>query len=218
MAIYKGNKQIKAIYRGATPITKLYRGSRLVFGGDAPTPPTPEYGPMRLVCKATGNTATLKLYLDIDSDTVVANVPIVDGIIDFEVGSEYVGIGLIEPKTITEVLHLPQLNYITLNSAFLGLDMLTTLDLSYLDVSNLANIAGCFYTCTNLQSLNLSTWGALDKITSEDGKLLVFNHCDSLTHIKCKTAFRDWCWANASTISLPDAMQEGGSGTWELTD
>ena len=72
MAIYKGNKQIKAIYRGATPIAKLYRGSLLVFGGDAPTP---EYGPMRLVCKDTGDTATLKLYRDTYSSPSVENVP-----------------------------------------------------------------------------------------------------------------------------------------------
>ena len=246
MAIYKGNKQIKAIYRGATPITKQYRGYLLVFGSDAPTPPTPptpEYGPMRLVCKATGDTANFKLYLSRYSSTSVENLPIVDGIIDFEVGSEYVGISLKQTPTITEVLHLPQLNYITmeslvqntqctnvnfdgvstpnlitLRSAFSGLTTLTTLDLSPLDVSNLGDIGGCFYMCTNLQSLNLSTWGELDKVTTAYYKQNVFKDCNSLTHIKCKTAFRDWCWGNASVISLPAAMQEGGSGTWELTD
>ena len=236
MAIYKGNKQIKAIYRGATPITKLYRGSLLVFGGDAPTP---EYGPMRLVCKATGDTANFKLYESRNSSILVKNVPIVDGIIDFEVGSEYVGINL-EQTPITEVLHLPQLNYETMEAlvygtkctnvnfdgvstpnlqslryAFLGVTTLTTLDLSPLDVSNLEEITGCFYGCTNLQSLNLSTWGELYSITSAYD---VFTDCKSLTHIKCKTAFRDWCWTNASGLSLPAAMQEGGSGTWELTD
>lgn len=240
MAIYKGNKQIKAIYRGATPITKQYRGSLLVFGGDAPTPPTPEYGPMRLVCKATGDTANIKLYESRNTSILVNNVPIVDGIIDFEVGSNYVGISLEQSPTITEVLHLPQLNYITMDSlvygtqctnvnfdgvstsnlvtlyyAFGELTTLTTLDLSPLDVSNLDNIVGCFYGCTNLQSLNLSTWGELYNISSAYD---VFINCNSLTHIKCKTAFRDWCWENASMLSLPAAMQEGGSGTWELTD
>lgn len=163
-----------------------------------------------------------------------------DGIIDFEVGSEYVGISLEQTPTITEVLHLPQLNYETMEAlvygtkctnvnfdgvstpnlqslryAFLGVTTLTTLDLSPLDVSNLLTIDGCFYGCTNLQSLNLSTWGELYNILSISS---IFQYCDSLTHIKCKTAFRDWCWANASIVSLPDAMQEGGSGTWELTD
>ena len=36
------------------------------------------------------------------------------------------------------------------------------------------------------------------------------------TKEKCKQAFKDWCINNASSISLPATMQEGGTGTWEI--
>ena len=38
----------------------------------------------------------------------------------------------------------------------------------------------------------------------------------ALTRIKCKQAFKDWCWTNQDTISLPTAVREGG--TWEIVD
>ena len=44
----------------------------------------------------------------------------------------------------------------------------------------------------------------------------MFNGCTNLNHIKCKQAFKDWCINNASSISLPDTMKEGGTGTWEI--
>ena len=44
----------------------------------------------------------------------------------------------------------------------------------------------------------------------------MFKFCNKLTHIKCKQSFKDWCITNQDTIKLPDAMREGGSGTWEI--
>ena len=44
----------------------------------------------------------------------------------------------------------------------------------------------------------------------------MFSSCDNLNYIKCKSSFRDWCIENQDTISLPAAMREGGSGTWDI--
>ena len=44
----------------------------------------------------------------------------------------------------------------------------------------------------------------------------IFKDCTSLSTIKCKQAFKDWCITNQDKIALPTAMREGGSGTWEI--
>ena len=63
-----------------------------------------------------------------------------------------------------------------------------------------------------LKTLDLSNFD-LSKATNYYG---IFLRCNSLTHIKCKQAFKDWCITNQDTIKLPNKMREGGSGTWEI--
>ena len=65
---------------------------------------------------------------------------------------------------------------------------------------------------SSLQSLDLSNFDT-SNVTVMGG---IFSGCTNLNHIKCKQAFKDWCITNASSISLPAEMQEGGTGTWEI--
>lgn len=45
-----------------------------------------------------------------------------------------------------------------------------------------------------------------------------FLNCNKLNEITCTTAFREWCWTNATKLSLPNAMKSGGGGNWILVD
>lgn len=87
-----------------------------------------------------------------------------------------------------------------------------TLDLSTLNTSRVTDFSQMFYNAGTLASL-IATRMDMSKATSFGS---MFYNCSSLNHIKCRQAFKDWCWTNQDTISLPDAMRSGGSGTWEI--
>ena len=89
---------------------------------------------------------------------------------------------------------------------------LQSLDLSNFNTSNVTDMRFMFDGCSSLQSLDLSNFDISNVTSSEN----MFSDCTKLNHIKCKQAFKDWCINNASSISLPAAMQEGGTGTWEI--
>ena len=74
-----------------------------------------------------------------------------------------------------------------------------------------------FYACKSLEYIDLSNCKPPKNYNIGGG---VFTGCKSLNHIKCSTAFRDWMWTvqNADKYFLPEAMWEGGTGIWELTD
>lgn len=99
-----------------------------------------------------------------------------------------------------------------INFLFTKCSSLVSLNLSSFDTSNIINAAALFENCISLVSLDLSNFD-MSKATSYDN---MFKNCNKLTHIKCKQAFKDWCITNQDKISLPDAMREGGSGTWEI--
>ena len=92
--------------------------------------------------------------------------------------------------------------------------LLVSLDLSSFDTSNLKSVVSLFNGCTSLETLDLSNFDISNATSFND----MFYNCTSLSTIKCKQAFKDWCITKQDTILLPTAMQEGGSGTWELTD
>ena len=100
----------------------------------------------------------------------------------------------------------------SMNSMFINCSSLQSLDLSNFNTSNLTNMGAMFSGCSSLQSLDLSNFDT-SKVTKMGG---MFANCTKLNHIKCKQAFKDWCINNASSISLPATMQEGGTGTWEI--
>ena len=97
---------------------------------------------------------------------------------------------------------------------FSSCSALTSLDLSNFDTSNVTRMLGMFTGCFELTSLDLSNFDT-SKVTSMNG---MFSGCNKLTHIKCKQAFKDWCWTKQNMINLPAAMRDGGSGTWEIVD
>ena len=101
---------------------------------------------------------------------------------------------------------------VEVGNMFFNCSLLTSLDLSSFNTSNLQNANSLFCGCTSLETLDLSNFD-LSKATSYFD---IFRDCDKLTHIKCKQAFKDWCITNQGMISLPTAMIEGGSGTWEI--
>ena len=104
------------------------------------------------------------------------------------------------------------INLTNMGAMFSGCSSLQSLDLSNFNTSNATNMTSMFNGCSSLQSLDLSNFDT-SKVTKMGG---MFARCTNLNHIKCKQAFKDWCINNASSISLPATMQEGGTGTWEI--
>ena len=131
-------------------------------------------------------------------------------------------------------------NVTSMNSMFLSCSSLQSVDLSNFNTINVTNMGAMFKSCSSLQSLDLSSFNtinvtgmasmfhgcsslqSLDLSNFDTSNLTVmggmFSGCTKLNHIKCKQAFKDWCINNASSISLPAAMQTGGTGTWEIVE
>ena len=116
--------------------------------------------------------------------------------------------------TKLDVTHLNTFNVTNMESMFANCQSLTSLDLSNFDTSRVTNMTGMFAVCRSLTSLDLSNFD-ISKVTKMSA---MFYSCSSLNHIKCKQAFKDWCWANQNTIQLPTALRSGGSGRWEIVD
>lgn len=124
------------------------------------------------------------------------------------------------------------------SSLFQGCSSLVSLDVSKWDTSNLNNVGYLFQGCSKLVSLDLSNWDtssltyaislfnscsslvSLDLSNFDMSKATYYNYMfagsPKLSTIKCKQAFKDWCITHQDDIYLPDAMREGGSGTWEI--
>lgn len=100
----------------------------------------------------------------------------------------------------------------TTGQMFQGCSKLVSLDLSNWNTSSLTSAGSMFNMCRALVSLDLSNFD-MSKATSYSN---MFFYCNKLAHIKCKQAFKDWCITNQNSIKLPKAMNEGGSGTWEI--
>ena len=105
-------------------------------------------------------------------------------------------------------------NVTNMGAMFISCSSLQSLDLSNFNTSNVTNMTSMFNGCSSLQSLDLSNFDT-SNVTKMGG---MFTNCTTLNHIKCKQAFKDWCINNASSISLPATMQEGGTGTWEIVE
>ena len=105
-------------------------------------------------------------------------------------------------------------NVTDMSNMFSGCMELTLLDLSNFDTAKVTNMTHMFSYCHNLTSLDLSNFDT-SMVTSMSS---MFTNCTKLTHIKCKQAFKDWCWTNQNTISLPFAMRNGGEGQWDIVN
>ena len=91
---------------------------------------------------------------------------------------------------------------------------LTSLDLSNFNTSMVTTMREMFQKCSGLTYLNLTNFDT-SNVTNMNN---IFSNCNKLTHIKCKQAFKDWCWTNQDTIGLPTEMRDGGEGKWEIID
>lgn len=91
---------------------------------------------------------------------------------------------------------------------------LTQLDLSGWDTTNLTNLIHFVRNCPKLEFIDFSGWNTPNGIAT----VAMFEGCNALNHIRCTTAFRNWCWENQDSIYLPNRMREGGTGTWEIVD
>ena len=105
-------------------------------------------------------------------------------------------------------------NCTNFGSMFDHCSSLGSLDLSSFNTSKSTFFAKMFDNCTSLVSLDLSNFDMRKAKANYCGDM--FSYCNKLTHIKCKQAFKDWCITHQDIISLPTAMREGGSGTWEI--
>ena len=99
-----------------------------------------------------------------------------------------------------------------MSSMFNECSGLTSLDLSKFNTSKVTDMNSMFINCYNLASLNLSNFDT----TNVANMRSMFENCTSLTHIKCKQEFKNWCLTNQGTIFLPQAMRDGGNGTWTI--
>lgn len=230
MAIYKGNKKVVAVYKGSTPINKIYKGGTLVFqksgGGNT---------------HLFEGTATGNFDIAINDYQLIPITPDADGKWFYDTDEQITSLGsfLAGQSVVTSVdlsnidltgistfnmfdgcsnitsikfNNTKSMKLVDVTGVFQRCGSLVSLDLSSFDTSNLQYADYLFNGCSSLVSLDVSNFD-MSKVTSFGD---MFNNCDKLTHIKCKQAFKDWCITNQDAIKLPTAMQEGGSGTWEI--
>ena len=111
-----------------------------------------------------------------------------------------------------DVSHFDTSNVTDLSDCFYNCAYLSTLNLGNWNDKNVTDMSGMFYNCSSLTSLDVSGFDYVGK------KHMMFHGCASLTHIKCKQAFKELSIYEQKAIELPEAMREGGSGTWEIVD
>lgn len=229
MAIYKGNKKVVAVYKGSTPINKIYKGGTLVFqksgGGSTHLFEGTATGNFDLTIN--GNSipitpdASGKWFYDTDE-----KIRDLKSAFSYQFAVTSVDLSNLDLTGITTSSMFEESNNIKsikFNNAksmklvearnmFFNCTSLTSLDLSSFDTSDITIADSLFCGCISLETLDLSNFDMSKATNYAD----MFRDCDNLTHIKCKQAFKDWCITNQGMISLPTAMREGGSGTWEI--
>ena len=210
MAIYKGNKKVVAVYKGSTPINKIYKGSTLVFqksGGGGST-------------HLFEGTATGNFDLKINNNQTIPITPDADGKWFYDTDEKITSLesSFLNQSAVTSVdLSNLDLTGISTSLMFQGSSNITSIKFNNTKSMKLTNVSSMFSGCISLVSLDLSPFD-----TSNISKPWFFNNvfenCTSLSTIKCKQTFKDWCITNQDIIKLPTAMREGGSGTWEIID
>ena len=104
-----------------------------------------------------------------------------------------------------------------LSGMFKDCSGLSELDLSSFDTSVCTDMSDMFEYCFGLTSLNISNFDT-SAVTNMYNIYGMFRGCGKLNSITCKQAFKDLCISKQYEINLPDAMREGGSGTWIIVD
>ena len=210
MAIYKGNKKVVAVYKGSTPINKIYKGSTLVFqksGGGGST-------------HLFEGTATGNFDLKINENQTIPITPDADGKWFYDTDEKITSLSefLYNQLSVTSVdLSSLDLTSIPTSKMFEGDSNITSIKFNNTKSMKLTHVSLMFKDCSSLVSLDLSSFD-VSNITKPWFIGNMFSNCTSLSTIKCKQAFKDWCITNQDMIQLPTAMREGGSGTWEIVN
>ena len=102
----------------------------------------------------------------------------------------------------------------TMDNMFYDCRSLELLDLSNFDTSSVTSVMSMFQGCKSLKRLDLFNFNCA-QVTGVNMNSM-FDDCNSLSYIKCRQSFKDWCWTNADAICLPTQMRSGGTGTWEI--
>lgn len=95
---------------------------------------------------------------------------------------------------------------------FDGLLCVGTIKISNFDTTNTKTMEYMFRNCGKLTSLDVSNFNTVHV----ENMYGMFAGCNKLKKITCRQGFKDWCIKNQNIIKLPNAMREGGSGTWEI--
>ena len=233
MAIYKGNKKVVAVYKGSTPINKIYKGVTLVFqksgGGNTHLFEGTATGNFDLSINGNVNGYIIPITPDADgkwfydTDEKITNLDSAFYLVNEVTSVDLSNLDLTGIETTAMFRGSSEITSIKFNntkimklttiaSMFNGCSSLTSLNLSSFDISDVTSPVSIFSGCSSLVSLDLSNFD-MSKATSYNN---IFKNCTSLSTIKCKQAFKDWCITNQDTIKLPDALREGGTGTWEI--
>ena len=223
------DKAIADVYLGDKKISKIYKGNTLV------------YQKSNNYFIAISNRTSFNY---VKNGNITVTVPCVIGEptkIDVDIkyttmrNMFYSDYGI----TYLDLSHLDTSNITDMNSMFFGSTKLTeidvstfdtskvtnmermfcdtrvsSLDLSNFDTSNVINMVSMFSNSHNIKFLDLSNF----EINNNLSGIYMFSGCLNLIRIRCKKAFKDWCIDNRDRIILPDALREGGSGTWEIID
>ena len=230
MAIYKGNKKVVAVYKGSTPINKIYKGSTLVFqkgGGGGST-------------HLFEGTATGNFNLAINSQTIPIT-PDADGKWFYDTDETITSLdsafytqsavtsvdlsnldlsGISTSSMFEEASNITSIKFNNTKSMkltvianmFYNCKLLTSLDLSSFDTSDVKNVISSFDGCSSLVSLDLSNFD-MSNVTNLCYNM--FKNCTSLSTIKCKQTFKDWCDLNKYSIQMQNIY---ATINWEIVD
>lgn len=102
---------------------------------------------------------------------------------------------------------------LAMNGMFYHCDALPNLDLSSFTNKATTTMTDMFAYCGSLTDLNISNFIPLENANNASN---MFNGSSKINHITCTQAFKNWCISNQVKIALPNAMREGGSGTWTI--
>lgn len=212
-----GESLIDQIYYGQQMINKVYYGKSLIFSKEEDIIDTPGfiYGT---------NLGKADVILTINGEEIT--VPTINNKFEYQIdlSKDIISLeGLFGYKSTIADLHFTKLyvnniptdKVTTIRGAFYrSVRYIETLDLSAWNTSKVENMEMLFADNGNLKRLLLDNFDC-SNVTAMNN---MFDYTPDLNYIRCKQAFKDWCWKNQDTINLPEQMREGGDGVWDIID
>lgn len=240
--IFRGEKKVTSIYRGDNEVVAVYRGTDKIWGKPSDEGVVPDSTVLSgtiLTEKEVASRLSSKLGVECSSrDEVMSTLEdmIGNGVIDESILSDKefncllfsrpahynFGLGdcLIDANGQGEFCVDLSDQVINYHQAFVGdVDAYNTLvRITSLPTAPDQTDTWHMFAFNPFLEYIDATQIKVSQLNQEESSIAMFVDCDALRHIRCTTAFRDWCWANADSLFLPDAMREGDDGTWELID